>query len=100
MSEKTTVTNFIKLCKTIDVEILKLNFEAELRGRMKAVVQIKGSLLDISEKLAKLVEGLSPFINDKFFGKWLNISGTMNLHEFTGNLIVEVGFKGIGIEID
>jgi len=100
MTEKTTFINFLQICKNADVDIIAISFQGELRGKLKANMAIKGSFLEISEKLAKLVKRLKPFIDDKYFGKWLNISGSMDLHDFTGMLIVEVGFRGIGIELE
>ena len=48
-----------------------------------------------------LRKGLKPFIEDKSFGKWLNVEGgSMDFHEFTGRLFVEVGFRGVGIELE
>jgi len=100
VENKTTFANFWQICKDANVEIIDLSFEGELRGKVKVNVRIKGSFLEISEKLDKLVKELKPFIDDKYLGKWLNVSGSMDLHNFTGMLIVEVGFRGIGIELE
>jgi len=100
MTEKTTFKMFWKICKDADVNIIRLGFEQSGKGKIRAEVGIKGSLLEISKKLDKLVKGLKPFIDDKFFGKWLNISGSIDLHQFNGMLNVEVGFRGIGIELE
>jgi len=96
---RTTFMNLIRICK--NVEIISLDFEEGLKGQIKAMVRIKGSFTEISKKLDKLVKDLSPFIKDKYFGKWLSVEGgSMDFHEFTGYLLIEVGFRGIGITLE
>lgn len=94
---KTTFTNFLDLCRKSNVEIVSIAFEGGCKGKVTAQVAIKGSFLKISDNLKGFVKALSPFIRDKYFGKWLNITGSMDLHEFNGTLVVEVGFRGIGL---
>lgn len=100
MKNKTTFKKFMEMCEGASFEIVSMKFDGGCKGRVEAVMSIKGTFLEISYALKKITKSLKPFIGDKYFGKWLNISGTMDLHEFDGRIIIEVGFRGIGIEYE
>lgn len=92
-----TFTNFFDICRSVGASINGLKFEGDFRSKVEADMRVKGTFIEISEKLKILLEKLQPFINDKLAGKWFNITGTLNLHEDKGYLDIQFGFRGVRI---
>lgn len=101
MTDKMNFLYFVKVCREANVDIGSIGFEAEgFKGQVKATVRLKGTYVEVAEKLESLVNTLQPFIKDEFCGKWLRFTGCMDLHNFTGILDVEVGFRGMNIDFE
>lgn len=101
MTDKMNFLYFVKICKEADVDIGSIGFESEgFKGQVKATLRLKGTYIEVAQKLEQLVKALQPFIEDEFCGKWLHFNGSMDLHNFTGILDVEVGFRGMNINFE